>query len=72
MLKSPRSVLLLLACAGAISSFASLPRFSALVSLVVAAGIGIEQVVRLSAFRRGPAGSILGALVRPFARKLLR
>lgn len=45
--------------------------FSALVSLVCAGLVMLEQAIRLLAFRRGPAGSVFGALVRPFARDLL-
>ncbi|MGZ5443798.1 MAG: hypothetical protein ACXW5U_02785 [Thermoanaerobaculia bacterium] len=45
--------------------------FSALVSLVCAGLVVFEQAIRLLAFRRGPAGSVFGALVRPFARDLL-
>lgn len=45
--------------------------FSALVSLVCAGLVVVEQTIRLLAFRRGPAGSVFGALVRPFARDLL-
>jgi hypothetical protein len=41
-------------------------------SLLVAAGLAVEQVVRLQSFRSGPAGSVLGFLVRPFVRRLLR
>ncbi len=44
---------------------------SALVSLVCASLVVLEQTLRLLAFRRGPAGSVFGALVRPFARDLL-
>lgn len=44
---------------------------SALLSLVCAGLVVLEQAVRLLAFRRGPAGSVFGALVRPFARDLL-
>jgi hypothetical protein len=43
----------------------------ALISLIAAAALGVEQVFRFIAFRRGPAGSILGFLVRPFVRKYL-
>ena len=32
---------------------------------------GAEQVIRLAAFRRGPAASVLRFFVRPFVRKLL-
>lgn len=45
--------------------------FSALVSLICAGLVMLEQAIRLRAFRRGPAGSVFGALVRPFARDLL-
>lgn len=43
----------------------------AVVALFVAIALTVEQVVRLMTFRRGPAASILGILVRPFVRKLL-
>jgi hypothetical protein len=33
--------------------------------------LAIEQIYRIVSFRRGPAGSILGVLVRPFVRKFL-
>ena len=45
---------------------------SALVSLICASLVVLEQVLRLLAFKRGPAGSVFGTLVRPFARDLLR
>ena len=44
---------------------------SALVSLLCAGTVVVEQSMRLLAFKRGPAGSIFGVLVRPFARDLL-
>lgn len=44
---------------------------SALISLLIAGALAIEQLIRLSAFKRGPAGSFLGVLVRPFMRSLL-
>jgi hypothetical protein len=44
---------------------------TAVLSLVCALLLVIEQAVRLRAFARGPAGSALGVLVRPFARDLL-
>jgi len=74
--RSSRTVaflLLVTALAGAASSLrllAAAPRFSAFVSLVVAGGIALEQVVRLAAFRHGPKGSVLAFLVRPFLRHL--
>ena len=63
-------IILIVSLVGVVSSIASMPRFSALLSLVVAGGLALEQIVRLPALRRGPAGSVLGFLVRPFARKL--
>ena len=63
-----------LVCA-ALGVMSMLPKASesvtALVSLLCAGLVVVEQAVRLLAFRRGPAGSIFGALVRPFARDLL-
>lgn len=44
---------------------------SALVSLLCAGLVVLEQTMRLFALKRGPAGSVFGALVRPFARDLL-
>jgi hypothetical protein len=46
-------------------------RLSPALSLLVAGGLAAEQVVRLRKLRERPAGSVLGALVRPLARKLL-
>jgi hypothetical protein len=66
----------LLACAaiGAISMVMELRQgagISALVSLVSALLVILEQAFRLRAFPHGPAGSVFGVLVRPFARDLL-
>lgn len=44
---------------------------SALISMLAAAALAVEQIVRLRAFPRGPAGSVLGFAARPFVRKLL-
>lgn len=44
---------------------------TAFISLVVAGGLALEQILRLFALQRGPAGSVLGILVRPFMRKML-
>lgn len=44
---------------------------SPLLSLLCATAVVVEQIVRLRTFRRGPAGSVFGILVRPFARDLL-
>jgi len=59
---------------GAVSSFMKLRdggSLSALVSLVAAAALALEQLLRLPALRRGPAGSFLAVLVRPFMRGFL-
>jgi hypothetical protein len=68
--------ILLVGCAiGAFTSFAAFRehgRVSALLSMLVAGGLALEQVVRLKALSSGPAGSVLGVLARPFVRKLLR
>ncbi len=45
---------------------------SAFVSLLCAGFVVLEQTMRLFAFKRGPAGSVFGPLVRPFMRDLLR
>jgi hypothetical protein len=67
-------ILLVFSIAGVVSSLVTLSKgasVSALTSLILAMIIAGEQVLRIPAMRRGPAGSILGVLVRPFARKLL-
>jgi len=66
----------ILACAalGVGTSLSTLSRgvtISALLSLLLATFVVLEQVLRLIAFRRGPAGSIFGVFVRPLARDLL-
>jgi len=47
-------------------------RLSALASVIIGALMILEQVLRLSTFKRAPAGSIFGVLVRPFMSRLLR
>jgi hypothetical protein len=64
--------ILVFAVLGVLTSIPKINRFSGLSSLVVAGLIVLEQALRLAAFRRGPAGSIFGVLVRPFVRDLLR
>lgn len=67
-------VILLASVAGVITGLISLQhgaRLGAFLSILAGIGLGAEQFVRLAALQRGPAGSVLGALVRPFARKLL-
>lgn len=59
---------------GAVGVIASVPRLGTAggtASLLIAALIVLEQALRLRAFKHGPAGSIFGAFVRPFMRKLL-
>ncbi|HET8797474.1 MAG TPA: hypothetical protein VFO89_07295 [Thermoanaerobaculia bacterium] len=59
---------------GVVSSIATLLstfRLSALLSLLVAVVLLVEQLVRLPALRRGPAASVLAFVVRPFVRDLL-
>lgn len=71
----PAWILLIGAAIGTISSFLALRsegRLSAMVSMVIAGAVALEQVFRLLAFSRGPSGSVLGVLARPFVRKLLR
>jgi len=71
---APAIIILIGAGVGAISSYVKVADsggFSALVSLVVAGGLTIEQIVRLFALQRGPAGSVLAPLVRPFVRDYL-
>jgi phage shock protein PspC (stress-responsive transcriptional regulator) len=66
--------ILVCAALGIGTSVATLSRgatVSALTSLLLAAFIVLEQIIRLLAFRRGPAGSIFAIFVRPFARDLL-
>ena len=60
-------MILVVASIGVVSSFMT----GALIALIVAVALAAEQIVRLMAFRRGPAGSVLRFVVRPFVRKLL-
>lgn len=64
---------LVIAVFGAVSSWLRVAdgQVSAIVSLLLAAAIAGEQVLRLRALQRGPAGSMFAPLVRPFARNLL-
>jgi len=52
---------------GVVSSLMREAFFSFITALILA----VEQIIRLFALRRGPTGSMLGFLVRPFVRKLL-
>ena len=61
------AVILMFAVIGVVSAGEQGHVAGALVAAVVAG----EQIYRLSEFRRGPTGSMLGFLVRPVVRKLL-
>jgi hypothetical protein len=64
----------IVALIGVISSWISMTHnrsFTAFISLIVAGWLVIEQGMRLAALRRGPAGSVLAVIARPFTRKLL-
>jgi hypothetical protein len=45
---------------------------TALLSLLVASAVAVEQVFRLMQLPRGPARSVFGIVVRPFVRDVLR
>ena len=68
--KTSRAVALAILVFSVIGIVSSYMRHAA-VALIVAAALAFEQVVRLSAFQRGPAASVLRFVVRPFVRKLL-
>jgi hypothetical protein len=60
-------IILITSIAGVVSSIST----HAILAGLIAALLAGEQIVRLLAFRRGPAPSILGWVARPFVRKLL-
>jgi hypothetical protein len=60
-------VILIFATIGIFSSY----RGANWIALGLAALIAIEQIARMIALRRGPAGSVFGLVLRPFMRKLL-
>jgi hypothetical protein len=71
---SVASIFLVFSAAGVFSSLHKLgtdPGVGAFLSLVSAFLIALEQLLRLSAFKRGPAGSVLGVFVRPFVKRLM-
>lgn len=71
---TPAVIILVIAGAGAIGSAHTLftnGGLKPLASAVLATGLCIEQMLRLLAFNRGPAGSILGMVVRPFLGRFL-
>jgi hypothetical protein len=47
------------------------PRLSAVLSLLTAGYLAVEQIVRLTQLNQRPIGSILGFAARPFARKFI-
>jgi hypothetical protein len=59
-------IFLIFSAAGVYSSI----RSGAVLSLLCAGALAVEQLLRLAAFRRGPAGSVLAILARPFTKKL--
>jgi hypothetical protein len=69
------SVILFFAVVGAIDGYYKIQQGGTVgitISTLLAVVLAIEQVFRLTSFSRRPAGSLLGFLVRPFMRDLLR
>jgi hypothetical protein len=67
-------VLLVIGVIGAGSAIATLRhgvRVTAILSLAAGAALAVEQLVRLIALGRGPAGSALAIFVRPLMKRLL-
>lgn len=67
-------LLLVVGVIGVVSSAVTLSggfRLSALLALLTAGGIAVEQLVRLPALRQRPTGSFLAFVVRPLTRKLV-
>jgi hypothetical protein len=63
------------AAAGVFTSYVKLEKsgsVTSFLSMFVAAGVVLEQALRLYSLRRGPAGSVFGVLVRPLVRNLLQ
>jgi len=72
--RSTAIYILIVATIGVVSSWVTMRSgrsFTAFLSLLTALWLVIEQFMRLAAFRKGPAGSVLAILVRPMMRKLL-
>lgn len=59
-------IVLIFSLAGVYTSL----RNGSIFSLLCAGAIAVEQLMRLAAFSRGPAGSVLGVLARPLMKKL--
>lgn len=69
------SVVLILACAGAYTSYRSLGvggGISLRISFVVALLLAFEQLVRLAILSKRPMGSVLGFVIRPFVARFWR
>jgi len=60
-------ILMIFAILGIVTSIMN----GAIVSLIAATAVALEQLFRFIAFRRGPASSVLGWVVRPLMRGLL-
>src|SRR5581483_2162777 len=54
-----------------VRTIAAQPTGGAILSLLCAGGVALEQILRLHAFQHGPAGSVFGILARPMTRRLL-
>lgn len=68
------ALILFFAALGAVTSllrYQDSGSVSSLLSLIVAGTLTVEQVFRLIKMERGPAGSLLAPLVRPFVRVIL-
>ncbi|HET7710691.1 MAG TPA: hypothetical protein VFL80_02050 [Thermoanaerobaculia bacterium] len=68
------AVILFFALCGLVTSIASFTvevRLSAILSLIAALYLAVEQIRRLLTFSRRPAGSVLGVVIRPLARRFL-
>jgi ABC-type proline/glycine betaine transport system permease subunit len=63
--------LLAVGLVGILSSLPNINSFGGLLSTVVAGALSVEQILRLRAFKQGPAGSVLAVLVRPFVKDVL-
>jgi hypothetical protein len=61
------ALIFIFACLGVATSI----RNGAVISFIAASAVASEQLYRLIVLGRGPAGSVLGILARPFVRKLL-
>jgi hypothetical protein len=67
------TIVMVFSLLGAVTSVGSAMQLhlSGFVSLVAAGWLFVEQIVRLTKFQRGPAGSVLGFVLRPFLMRYL-